>query len=243
MLTFFRRIRKGLLGEGATSKYLLYAIGEIALVVIGILIALQINNWNECRKALKSELNSLISLKQEFEFNKLHLSERQKQRQEVIGPNNAYGELLNSGKFTYEDILKGSGRLYWWTSNPSYGVLNSLISSGDISLIKPDSLKFRISNWKDFLVDFLEDEMVISKKASEWQDIIITKFPLSYWGDYKETEVKEIYLKEAHQIEYRRRFKQYLVILEYVIETYPPLENELDSIIHLIDMRITELEK
>jgi len=50
MLTFFRRIRKGLLGEGATSKYLLYAIGEIALVVIGILVALQINNWNEFKK-------------------------------------------------------------------------------------------------------------------------------------------------------------------------------------------------
>ena len=49
MLTFFRRIRKGLLGSGATSKYLLYAIGEIALVVIGILIALQINNWNNDR--------------------------------------------------------------------------------------------------------------------------------------------------------------------------------------------------
>jgi len=50
MLTFFRRIRKGLLGSGATSKYLVYAVGEIALVVIGILIALQINNWNEGRK-------------------------------------------------------------------------------------------------------------------------------------------------------------------------------------------------
>ena len=50
MLTFFRRIRKGLLGEGAAYKYLLYAIGEIALVVIGILIALQINNWNEERQ-------------------------------------------------------------------------------------------------------------------------------------------------------------------------------------------------
>ena len=49
MLTFFRRIRKGLLGTGATSKYLLYAVGEIALVVVGILIALQINNWNQER--------------------------------------------------------------------------------------------------------------------------------------------------------------------------------------------------
>jgi len=49
MLTFFRRIRKGLLDIGAARKYLLYAIGEIALVVIGILIALQINNWNQER--------------------------------------------------------------------------------------------------------------------------------------------------------------------------------------------------
>ena len=59
MLTFFRRIRKGLLDGGATSKYLLYAIGEIALVVIGILIALQINNWNENRK-VHQELNSSL---------------------------------------------------------------------------------------------------------------------------------------------------------------------------------------
>jgi len=50
MLTFFRKIRKGLLDGGATRRYLVYAIGEIALVVIGILIALQINNWNEWRK-------------------------------------------------------------------------------------------------------------------------------------------------------------------------------------------------
>ena len=55
MLTFFRRIRKSLLDGGRTSKYLLYAIGEIALVVIGILIALQINNWNSQRIANKNE--------------------------------------------------------------------------------------------------------------------------------------------------------------------------------------------
>ena len=64
MLIFFRRIRKGLLGNGATSKYLLYAIGEIALVVVGILIALQINNWNEERKFTKTEaytLNEILS--------------------------------------------------------------------------------------------------------------------------------------------------------------------------------------
>ena len=62
MLTFFRRIRKGLLGDGSTSKYLVYAIGEIALVVIGILIALQINNWNEYRKDRIKEKEILVNL-------------------------------------------------------------------------------------------------------------------------------------------------------------------------------------
>ncbi len=50
MIKFFRRIRRQLLTENKFSKYLIYAIGEIMLVVVGILIALQINNWNEARK-------------------------------------------------------------------------------------------------------------------------------------------------------------------------------------------------
>ena len=56
MIKFFRKIRQNLLSEGKTEKYFKYAIGEILLVVIGILIALQINNWNEQRKANKQEL-------------------------------------------------------------------------------------------------------------------------------------------------------------------------------------------
>ena len=50
MLKFFRKIRQNLLSEGNTGKYLKYALGEIVLVVIGILIALQVNNWSEIKK-------------------------------------------------------------------------------------------------------------------------------------------------------------------------------------------------
>ena len=50
MIKFFRHIRQNLIMENKTGKYLKYAIGEIVLVVIGILIALQINNWNETKK-------------------------------------------------------------------------------------------------------------------------------------------------------------------------------------------------
>ena len=78
MIKFFRHIRQKLLSEGKFTKYLLYAIGEIVLVVIGILIALQINNWNEDQKKkgqlrqyrenliseLQTDLQSLDSLNQ-----------------------------------------------------------------------------------------------------------------------------------------------------------------------------------
>ena len=69
MFRFFRTIRLRLLGENKISKYLLYALGEIILVVIGILIALRINNWNENRKLYQEEKATIASLKLEFKKN------------------------------------------------------------------------------------------------------------------------------------------------------------------------------
>jgi len=62
MIKFFRHIRYNLMETGNTGKYFKYAIGEIILVVIGILIALQINNWNEARK-LQEEINTYLTQK------------------------------------------------------------------------------------------------------------------------------------------------------------------------------------
>jgi len=62
MIKFFRHIRQSLIMENKTGKYLKYAIGEIVLVVIGILIALQINTWNENRKLRRAELETLSEI-------------------------------------------------------------------------------------------------------------------------------------------------------------------------------------
>ena len=68
MLRFFRQIRQRLLTDNKFSKYLLYAIGEILLVVIGILIALQVNNWNTERQSLDQSLRYLDKLEEEIQL-------------------------------------------------------------------------------------------------------------------------------------------------------------------------------
>ncbi|MEW4925770.1 DUF6090 family protein [Algibacter sp. 2305UL17-15] len=62
MIKFFRKIRQKLLSENRFRKYLLYAVGEIVLVVIGILIALQINNWNQNKVTRKKEISIIKKL-------------------------------------------------------------------------------------------------------------------------------------------------------------------------------------
>ncbi len=69
MIKFFRHLQYKLMSENKTGKYFKYAIGEIVLVVIGILIALQINNWNNNRNDRLKEKQLLINLRQEFKTN------------------------------------------------------------------------------------------------------------------------------------------------------------------------------
>jgi sensor domain CHASE-containing protein len=73
MIKLFRKIHQTLVMENNTSKYLTYAVGEIVLVVIGILIALSINTWNENRKLRQSEQDILNNLKTELITNKAKL--------------------------------------------------------------------------------------------------------------------------------------------------------------------------
>jgi len=68
MIKFFRKIRQKLLAENRFSKYLLYAIGEIILVMIGILLALQVNNWNEEKKSKANEVKLLKELRKDVAF-------------------------------------------------------------------------------------------------------------------------------------------------------------------------------
>lgn len=76
MLHFFRKMRKALIPESRFGRYFFYALGEIVLVVIGILLALQINIWNQERKNRNEEKTILSNLNNEFRENKKLIAEQ-----------------------------------------------------------------------------------------------------------------------------------------------------------------------
>ncbi|BAO75316.1 hypothetical protein WPG_1086 [Winogradskyella sp. PG-2] len=104
---------------GKTGKYLKYAIGEIILVVIGILIALQINNWNENRKQSIREASVLEELKQGLESNRSILEKRKLQFKEFQTKSKKLIEHLEA-KRSYHDSL--DQYFYVPTGNYSFGI-------------------------------------------------------------------------------------------------------------------------
>jgi len=154
MIKFFRKIRQNLLSEGKTEKYFKYALGEIILVVIGILIALQINNWNQNSKKLNQEQEILNNLKQDFEYNLEALHNVLKINSKRI--NSAKTVLNHTGNrfstsFDIDPILSDiASSVYYYPKN---GFLNDLIYSGNLGIIRNNQLRNRLTSWPPRLDD------------------------------------------------------------------------------------------
>ncbi len=166
MIKFFRKIRQNLLEEGNTGKYLKYAIGEIILVVIGILIALSINNWNESRKDRISEQVILKQLKSEFNSNLKQLDEKIGIRDYMM---NSAIQLLatidNPSTRSIDSIeMHLAKTIPYTTFDP---ILNDLATSGNLRLIKNDSLKALLSVWTSEIVQVTEGEQTWAKYRNE----------------------------------------------------------------------------
>jgi Family of unknown function (DUF6090) len=139
MIKFFRKIRQQLLTDNKFSKYLLYAIGEIVLVVIGILIALGLNNLNEERQKQILKTEYLISLENDYRKDTIQLNERinlNKKRLEVL--NQSFDELENASFTSPKEVIslfknKFNGIRVINTYNTNS--FNLLISSGHIDLL------------------------------------------------------------------------------------------------------------
>lgn len=151
MVTFFRKIRFHLMEQHKTGKYIKYAVGEIALVVIGILIALQINNWNEGRKEQRSEQNYLRRLLVDLEndYNTLTFSKGlSKDRIQQI---KLLTDVIQTPALSKEytiNIIESIEKVTWRSYLPlSKIVYNELMHSGKMSLIQSENLRNELSNY------------------------------------------------------------------------------------------------
>jgi hypothetical protein len=157
MISFFRKIRQKLLEQNKVGRYLAYAVGEIALVMIGILLALQVNNWNENRKDRIKEQKVLLELKTLFEENIAQLENKILIRKNIIKKSGEVISYIDNMEEVALDTLtlKLSAILIAPTYDP---IDNGLMNAENLQLLSNDSLRRILSKFPSGIADLKQQE-------------------------------------------------------------------------------------
>jgi len=189
MLTFFRRIRNGLLDGGAISKYLLYAVGEIALVVFGILIALQINNWNEQQKENQFERKVLNEILVDTEEDLIEMANAL----EELDESQRSGTLLIDyfdRNMAYNDSMDFhfAKALRMWSLSPNSTAFEMAKSEG-LHIIKNDSIRTMVAKINDYYFDYVR---VLESRWQDYNTSIVLTYCLPLFDYYNFHKMKPI---------------------------------------------------
>ncbi len=173
MIKHFRKIRQRLLTENKFRKYLIYAIGEIVLVVIGILIALQINNWNQSRQDQKLEVKYLRGIKTNIndditELEKLFTTDTVK-----FDTYTSLIKTLNGLNYTSQkqEIVSGLytiAGLRWFEGQNV--VFEDLKFSGKLNLIQSDTIRHLIQKYYRFFEEVVKQESMNNSRVIIYRD-------------------------------------------------------------------------
>ena len=225
---------------GKMGKYLKYAIGEILLVIIGILIAVSINDWKEDRKLYNEEQSILKDLKQEMDLNLKTLEIVIKQHEESLKAAEEMKELFDDRDAFNKMPAKTFRQLGFqmetnFTYDPQNGILNSLINSGRLSLFSNKELKYLLASFKDLTVDAFESTHAINRERPP----LMHK---SYMAGYVKKDGKIIsydtklkYDDEAFRVYNKLYFRG---VRKSGLEEERNLKLELEKIINLINREI-----
>lgn len=243
MIKFFRRIRQRLMNENKPGKYLLYAIGEILLVVIGILIALEINNWNESRIKLNKEVELLKGFKNQFQSDLIEMDSSlnfYKESKQSIG---IILDHLENDK-PYADSLKIHFFLttrYWMTSDLDNNVFETLKSIG-VDMITNASIRKRIVRLYEDQDEWIEEseqaylEFLYDASANLYN----TRFKDFWHGDYRDKRViGETVPLDFEKLKTDREFLYFLRTQYYRIGWL--LENPMESTKREIKVLINDI--
>ncbi|MFC3879763.1 DUF6090 family protein [Algoriphagus namhaensis] len=157
MVSIFRKIRRALLEQNKVTRYLAYAVGEIALVMIGILLALQVNNWNENRKDRIKEQKVLLELKTLFEENIAQLEDKILIRKNIIQKAGEVISYIDNNEEVQLDTL--TQKLSAIILAPTYDPIdNGLMDSENLQLLSNDSLRRMLSKFPSGIADLKQQE-------------------------------------------------------------------------------------
>ena len=147
--------------EGTRSRLAARFLGEFTVIVVGVLVALALDSWVDDRAARQDETEARILLRSEFELNSARLDTVRAAHQRTLDAAYELLELMDtSDTWDQRDRLPG---LVWTFVSPSSfdpirGGLNSLIQSGQLGLIRDESLRAALAGWPDIVADMHEDE-------------------------------------------------------------------------------------
>lgn len=161
MLRFLRQIRKRLMQQNNVRTYIFYAIGEILLVVVGILIALQVNNWNEKRIAQEQEKSTLISLNQEAENNITIIDKCINDiKKEILGAEIIRSEISPEFPDISADSLNHLLGITGVTQRcfVSTDIVDELQSSGNLKMIREVAIRRQVGVWLSALDDLQQEQ-------------------------------------------------------------------------------------
>lgn len=223
------------------AEYLL----EMTVIVIGIIGAFALNNWNEGRSNSDFEMNALIGLKEEFELNRKRFLENSEVKETALNFYYKYQEALQTGDVPFEmirmaDLNHGAG-----TFNPANGILNSLIFSGNLDKISNNRLKYLLADWKDLLQDYQEEEyshlefileQQVRHNATLYPRLTINK-DMRY-ADTSEDELKASYQRATKDLVYRNNV---LINIEYLLirsQDAAKVMDSMNSILALLEEEI-----
>ena len=247
MIKFFRKIRLSLLSENKLGKYLLYAIGEIVLVMIGILLALQVNNWNESRKERAQEIklyeNLLVSLTADSTdvvlFSGLISSGINAQKFFI---SNSYQDLIENFSIKQlEDSLRSTG-IIGASFFPRYSVYNQVSNSGFQAILQSEEIKSKLLELYDRRYKrYLHIDASIDQK-SEFHLKPIIKGDLQIFNDLNNMEPASVFDKKKFETFYPDLIREFSSILSTANLALNSLQECQEAINELLSLIRNELE-
>jgi hypothetical protein len=219
MLHFFRHIRRsffplrqegsaGHVLPGKVRTYLAYAFGEIILIVVGILLALQISEWNQARKDRAEEQEILSGLKSEFENHHRVLTRGSNLRKNQLSRISQFMSHIKNQEEALS-IAELDEALYFvllaYTWDPSNSVLDALIASGKLELIQDSELRRKLASWDRTVKVVRESHLTIGdfNQSTLWPFLASKGAPLARGWGFVEKELQKYAAESSAEMQYK----------------------------------------